>query len=857
MFLSALLALGALPEVTVNGHSTSYYVDDVPVFEDMLPENAVLSVKYTYTSEPEPSESATDINNANTVDFIPIFILINLVLVFLLLVLFLSSMHGRRVNRSSLLAVFVFFNAVTLLGFLFDSGFKASAAGDVYVARDSDLTLYDIVSMLSKDENGHPHISGTMERPGVDPLANVSGTGFYVFPGTEVDARPISFYYADKDADWFNWVLFADKCWRIVRTTESGGVKLLYHGEATELGTCESSDPEFVPRPDRSNVFGIDGVDNSDLDIDIDFENIGIEDGFYTYGDINASLSRTYNNRSDRDTFVPSDYYETVSPYLYNYSESSCYKNIISGNFDLVTTSGNLAYCETNSDKLYTGYNVDYFDGEYYIQGHELNAVVPATIICEDYASGCNDSNITVSYSEGENRPKYYYENHLNQIFDYVCTTVDGAEQVKPGYYKCGNSIETYDSIDRVFGKINGGLVFEPYGDKDSIRKKAVENWFGKNMSSKLDMIADDGFCAKDYDFTDAGVFDDVVYTYDDDANFALSCSKNARYTVSSSAGNGKSKYPVGLLTKSEAELMGGFYDTSSSSSNHLYTLFMDSYSYEDFGGNVFVNHSIFDINDNQIHWTGYTNADFVTVSAIPVITLKNSVKAVNGDGSNIKPFIIEGEKISSQTINDNENIKSIRFDNQDVYDYLVSYYSDKGEEYAFSKNDIFKEITVDTSRVLDIDFTGMGLDDVSFLENFKNIRYMYLADNNLTELPNIDYSSLWLMKIENNHISDLGPAKDFVEDNYRENFDNFRQTVEINYSDPDNIPAAPIVEQYLNILNYVSENPTWDAYINNEFLPVNIKTHNMKFNDSLKSGYALDSSLPSYEWIDIYVTYK
>ena len=47
---------------------------------------------------------------------------------------------------------------------------------------------------------------------------------------------PVFFYWQHAT---HNNVIFADRCWKIIRTTETGGVKLLYVGLPTEDGTCE------------------------------------------------------------------------------------------------------------------------------------------------------------------------------------------------------------------------------------------------------------------------------------------------------------------------------------------------------------------------------------------------------------------------------------------------------------------------------------------------------------------------------------------------------------------------------------------------------------------------------------------
>ena len=60
--------------------------------------------------------------------------------------------------------------------------------------------------------------------------SDTNGKGLYIRAGTENDAHPIYYYRGQVDN---NNVLFAGFCWKIVRTTSTGGTKLIYNGEPT------------------------------------------------------------------------------------------------------------------------------------------------------------------------------------------------------------------------------------------------------------------------------------------------------------------------------------------------------------------------------------------------------------------------------------------------------------------------------------------------------------------------------------------------------------------------------------------------------------------------------------------------
>ena len=68
-----------------------------------------------------------------------------------------------------------------------------------------------------------------------------NGKGIYTVYGTEKDRYPIYYYRGDID---YNNAKFAGFCWKIVRTTETGGTKLIYNGLPDEDGYCTATDTD-------------------------------------------------------------------------------------------------------------------------------------------------------------------------------------------------------------------------------------------------------------------------------------------------------------------------------------------------------------------------------------------------------------------------------------------------------------------------------------------------------------------------------------------------------------------------------------------------------------------------------------
>lgn len=67
--------------------------------------------------------------------------------------------------------------------------------------------------------------------------SDTNGNGIYTLSSTASDTYPIYYY---RGAVINNNVIFGGFCWQIVRTTNTGGVKLIYNGTPTD-GTCVST----------------------------------------------------------------------------------------------------------------------------------------------------------------------------------------------------------------------------------------------------------------------------------------------------------------------------------------------------------------------------------------------------------------------------------------------------------------------------------------------------------------------------------------------------------------------------------------------------------------------------------------
>ena len=182
----------------------------------------------------------------------------------------------------------------------------------------------------------------------------------------------------------------------------------------------------------------------------------------------------------------------------------------------------------------------------------------------------------------------------------------------------------------------------------DSTIKKAIDTWYRKNMTAYTEKLEDTTWCndrtlysgslvGKDVDAgTDFSYFSayNRIRTYSP----SVECSNESRdgFTVStSSGGNGKLTYPVGLLTADEVMLAG---ERNANNSNcYLYTgqyywALSPSYFYINSARGFFV----YSNDGLKYNYVG------VSYGVRPSIVLSKGTRYSFGDGSFTNPYVIE-----------------------------------------------------------------------------------------------------------------------------------------------------------------------------------------------------------------------
>ncbi len=117
------------------------------------------------------------------------------------------------------------------------------------------------------------------------------------------------YYYYGKAAN--NNVIFGDYCWKIVRTTDTGGVKLLYNGVPSEDGKCANTGSASALTKEQMNTRGV---------------SVEFNKSSYSPADVGYmnNTRYTYNSKSmtSSQTIFREGYMSTSTSYNYYYSDS-------------------------------------------------------------------------------------------------------------------------------------------------------------------------------------------------------------------------------------------------------------------------------------------------------------------------------------------------------------------------------------------------------------------------------------------------------------------------------------------------------------------------------------------------------
>ena len=529
----------------------------------------------------------------------------------------------------------------------------------------------------------------------------------YTGEGADTYAKPVYYYKGNVQN---NNVLFGGFCWKIVRTTETGGVKIVYNG-------VQKDKVQISPLEQSSYV----NINN---------------DTTYPYTFDSTSKTWVSTNKTDSKTGTITFTVETAGDYYLSYSVSSeanydkakFYKNetvIGDSNSYSGTVSGTIALTGlTTSDVIKVEYTKD-------SSGASGSDTVTFSIgkAVGDPVKSCNntgtDSQIgTSAFNNDYNSPAYvgYMHNTVYPVtqksmstqsnivfgnsFTYangtytlkdtktVATWSSGYNTINNNHYTCMTTGTTCTSIYYVYytststayyitltnGKSVNDALFEmlyanDLNKNDSTIKNYIDKWYIDNLKAYENKLEDTVFCndrrilnLNGWEPNGGDTTNFLYFKNYDTSNKSLVCANETdRFSMSNP--KAKLSYPIGLLSMSELSLAG--YGVSHYFNNGQDVWLVSPVNFDYFDAYVWVAFS-----------GGLTSYKLYNSGGVrPSVSLKPNTYFSSGDGSFTNPFVIgdvvvepSGKSFDTVFVKNNTDVfdeNGIRYEGADPNNYI------------------------------------------------------------------------------------------------------------------------------------------------------------------------------------------
>ncbi len=283
-------------------------------------------------------------------------------------------------------------------------------------------TLYEVMAESSVLDNQKSEFvsSDTGIDFGKDP-SDTNGKGVYELFSTKDDKYPVYYYRGEV---YNNNVKFANFCWKMVRTTSTGGVKLIYNGlpdangdctnttgDATQIGKSAFNSGSFSPA-DVGYMYG---------------DRITYSSDDETWYSLNGKNSTKYDLLDSRGSMTNTNYYYSDS-ISYN-SETNAYTL---DNATQTLWKGNYSNLVGKYTCFSTGYTCT---TPYYIGGTSSSYAYYRSTGKEKIGLGK-----TVNYNNGTYTITDYIEIDASEYFN-------SKNDLYAGYYFCPNNTNTCSEI--------------------------------------------------------------------------------------------------------------------------------------------------------------------------------------------------------------------------------------------------------------------------------------------------------------------------------------------------------------------------------------------------------------------------
>lgn len=583
-------------------------------------------------------------------------------------------------------------NDVILRGIWTKLELNKTMEGTVY----EKLSLYKTIAKQAVPDNiKSKYVSSITGIDFKNQTSDTNGKGIYAIASTLNNEYPIYYFRGDIDN---NHVLFANYCWEIIRTTETGGIKLIYDGKPVD-GVCNNTgkDTELTTTKFNEvynsiaylgymyNKVYIPSYQNLGIQVDVNKSRSNLNTTNYYY----SSEEPTYNKSTGKYTLVnPKKYlwesnYSNLDGYYTCFSDSttSCtnvfyikkpssnycnYYEFKDGKVEYMTLGKN--YVE-NNDGTYTLTNA------FKIREADFDYSYVYNYMCADQESTtCNNmwylaSGNNLSYQYIDINTKYLYGNSyqydattktytLKDTFD-TWNVVKDNSSLTSHHYTCLNATGTCKTIyylisvptniqgipvyfieltngESIKDALNNMLYAKDVNTNDSTVKRIVDDWFNQNLTNYNKYIEDTVYC------NDRSIYQ--YGAYDSNGLFQPTYFNTYERRL------GTPSLQCNLLDSFTVSTKNGNgslkYPIGLITSDEVVYGGINSYlnTSEDYltmspyysSGNY--TNSVFNIGNN-----GLSNAlNYNNYGVRPVISLKPDIEYSSGDGSSQTPYVID-----------------------------------------------------------------------------------------------------------------------------------------------------------------------------------------------------------------------
>ena len=546
-----------------------------------------------------------------------------------------------------------------------------------FETKEFDLRLWFTESMTKEQGSGKTYQGKVTV---ISSPKNVSSSSVYakmladysnnkgVKKTTDENGKDV-YYYAGNITN--NNLVLNNYCWKMIRTTETDGVKLIYNGELryelTDLITKDKynvisntpTETQFTfDETTKKWTSGIAGVYNGENIIEFTV----IEAGDYVLNYEVSSETRDKGTFYKNETRLKIDLggLASGSIKLSGLTTNDVIKVVYkkdgsdNGGNDMVgfsigkmnekttitcNNTGSDAHIDPAGTQFNTRSNSPAYAGYMYGTNYAVTEIYTKDLETYYYGSGVtwNGTAYTLIDAESLDSPtnnKHYTclttNSNCSTIY-YITGYGSGSTYTRYVTLTNGKKIET--ALDEMLN----------YNTTNSNIKTVIDNWYSTNMINVTEYLENAIYCNNRHisDFgawnPDGGDLTKNLYFNDYRNNERLTCQdKEDRFTLKVESGgthgygNNALDYPVGLLTKKEASLARGGSRIHYLNNNRDYWL-LSSNGFTNGNANVF-----------QMYYTGNLIVDIIYSDGVrPAISLKQNIIITGGTGEIEDPYTV------------------------------------------------------------------------------------------------------------------------------------------------------------------------------------------------------------------------